>query len=89
MESRKRLIKIYKDLDDPYVDVILTGMAETPRERFEFTRCAHLKKLEYIIVGGFAGKKTSESSRRRNDRRFYPVWWWRWRRLISTPIVQK
>ncbi|HWV33131.1 MAG TPA: hypothetical protein VN038_25910, partial [Dyadobacter sp.] len=35
MEAKKRVITIYKNLNDPYVDIMLTGNGETPSERFD------------------------------------------------------
>jgi hypothetical protein len=48
MRKKKRIITIYKNLNDPYVDVMLTGMGETPRERFDkFFEIR--KKFEYFM----------------------------------------
>lgn len=49
METKKRLITIYKNLDDPYVDVMLTGMGETPRERFD--RFFEIRKKFELFIG--------------------------------------
>jgi len=49
MEAKKRLITIYKNLDDPYVDVMFTGMGETPRERFD--RFFEIRKKFELFIG--------------------------------------
>lgn len=49
MKTKKRIITIYKNLDDPYVDVMLTGMGETPRERFD--RFFEIRKKFELFIG--------------------------------------
>lgn len=45
----KGVIAIYKDLNDPYVDSILTGKTETPQERFN--KFFEMRKKFELFIG--------------------------------------
>ena len=45
----KGVVAIYKDLNDPYVDSILTGKKETPQERFN--KFFEMRKKFELFIG--------------------------------------
>ncbi|MDR6808381.1 hypothetical protein J2Y45_005269 [Dyadobacter sp. BE34] len=49
MKPMKGVIAIYKDLNDPYVDSMLTGKKETPQERFN--KFFEMRKKFELFIG--------------------------------------
>ena len=64
MMKNKRSIVVYKDLNDPYWDMLKRGLTETPEERFEnfFRERANFRKamgIESAVERKIVVKKAS------------------------------